>query len=277
MDARPGKTEHPLSNLLPALRRIAEEAGRATMCFYGATDATVKADGSPVTAADQASEDVILPALRSLTPDIPVISEEEAAAGVSPIVTGGRFWLVDPLDGTKEFIKQNGEFTINIALIDDHVPVLGVVHVPVTGETYAASGSRTATLSSHGGPARAIEARRPPAGGLTVVASRSHSDGETLDRFLDGLEIAERRPAGSSVKLCLVARGDADLYPRLGPTMEWDIAAGHAVLLGAGGRIETEDGAPLLYGKPDFRNPHFVALGAWDRSLAALKARSRDA
>ncbi|HLG88579.1 MAG TPA: 3'(2'),5'-bisphosphate nucleotidase CysQ [Alphaproteobacteria bacterium] len=263
---------HPLAGLLPELKRVAEEAGRATMRFYGAPEAVWKADGSPVTAADHASEKVILPALRALTPDIPVISEEEAAAGVSPEVRGSRFWLVDPLDGTKEFIKQNGEFTINIALVEDHVPTLGVVHVPVTGETYAAAGPGSATLSVGGAAAREIAVRKPPTAGLTIVASRSHGDGEAMDRFLDGLKVAERRPAGSSVKLCLVARGDADLYPRLGPTMEWDIAAGHAVLLGAGGRIETEAGEPLLYGKPDFRNPHFVAYGGWDKSVAETKA-----
>ena len=265
---------HPFAGLLPELKRVAEEAGRATMRFYGAPEAVWKADGSPVTAADHASEKVILPALRVLTPDIPVISEEEAAAGVSPEVRGSRFWLVDPLDGTKEFIKQNGEFTINIALVEDHVPTLGVVHVPVTGETYAAAGPASATLSVNGEAARSIAVRKPPAQGLTIVASRSHGDSEAMDRFLDGLAVAEKRPAGSSVKLCLVARGDADLYPRLGPTMEWDIAAGHAVLLGAGGRIETEAGGPLLYGKPDFRNPHFVAYGGWEKSVAEAKAAS---
>jgi 3'(2'), 5'-bisphosphate nucleotidase len=252
------------AHLLPELTRIAEEAGIETLRFYGAPEAVWKADGSPVTAADHAAEKVILPALRALTPDIPVISEEEAAAGVSPEVTGSRFWLVDPLDGTKEFIKQNGEFTVNIALIDHGVPVLGVVHVPVTGETYAAAGPGTATLSVKG-EARAIAVRQPPAEGITVVASRSHGSGEELDQFLDGLTVADRRSAGSSVKLCLVARGEADLYPRLGTTMEWDIAAGHAVLSGAGGRIETVDGQPFRYGKPEFRNPHFVAWGDWRR------------
>ncbi len=254
-----------LSDLLIKLRPVAEEAGRETMRFYGAPEATWKADGSPVTAADTAAEAVILPALRALTPDIPVISEEEAAAGTSPEVKGKKFWLVDPLDGTKEFIKQNGEFTVNIALIDDGLPVLGIVHSPVTGDTYLAAGPGTASLALAGGEAKPIAVRQPPAEGLTVVASRSHGAGPELDAFLAGLKVAEQRSAGSSVKLCLVARGDADVYPRLGTTMEWDIAAGHAVLLGAGGRIETVDGAPFLYGKPEFRNPHFVAYGDWSR------------
>jgi 3'(2'), 5'-bisphosphate nucleotidase len=252
------------AKLLPELKRVAELAGRETMRFYGAPEAEWKADGSPVTAADHAAEAAILPVIRALTPDIPVISEEEAAAGVSPEIRGSRFWLVDPLDGTKEFIKQNGEFTVNIALIEDGLPVLGVVHSPVTGDTYAAAGPGSATLTSRGFE-KPIAVRKPPAEGLTVVASRSHGGGPELEAFLAGLSIAELRSAGSSVKLCLVARGDADLYPRLGTTMEWDIAAGHAILLGAGGRVETVDGGPFRYGKPDFRNPHFVAYGDWRR------------
>ena len=253
-----------LNDLLAKLRPIIEEAGRETMRFYDAPEATWKEDGSPVTAADTAAEAIILPALRALTPDIPVISEEEAAAGLSPELRHGRFWLVDPLDGTKEFIKKNGEFTVNIALIDDGVPVLGLVHSPVTGDTYMAAGAGTAQLAAAGGEPKRISARKPPAEGLTVVASRSHGGGPELDAFLAKFKINELRSAGSSVKLCLVARGEADIYPRLGTTMEWDIAAGHAVLLGAGGRIETEAGEPFLYGKPDFRNPHFIAFGAWD-------------
>jgi len=250
---------------MPQLRLLAEQAGAATLEFYGKGEVGAKADGSPVTAADHAAERIILPVLRALTPDIPVISEEEAAAGLSPDVKGSQFWLVDPLDGTKEFIKQNGEFTVNIALVRDGAPVLGIVHVPVTGETYAAAGLGTVTLSVHGGAARPIAARKPPAAGLTVVASRSHGDAPGMDAFLAAYNVAEKRNAGSSVKFCLIARGDADLYPRLAPTMEWDTAAGHAVLLGAGGRVETEDGQPLVYAKPGFRNPHFIAYGDWSK------------
>ena len=139
------------------------------------------------------------------------------------------------------------------------------MHSPVTGDTYTAAGPGTAKLAAAGGEAKPITVRQPPAEGLTVVASRSHGSGPELDAFLFGLTVNELRSAGSSVKLCLVARGEADIYPRLGTTMEWDIAAGHAVLLGAGGRVETVDGAPFLYGKPEFRNPHFVAYGDWSR------------
>ena len=249
---------------LPALLRavipIAEDAGRATLTFYGSTDSTAKTDGSPVTAADQAAEDIILPRLRALTPDIPVVSEEEASKGLTPDVTGERFWLVDPLDGTKEFISGNGEFTVNIALIERGAPILGVVVIPARAQTFAGAGVGTATLTdAHG--TRAIATRDIPADGLTVVGSRSHGDATAMDAFLAGRTVATFRAAGSSLKLCLIAAGEADLYPRLGTTMEWDIAAGHAVLAAAGGRVTTVDGAPFIYGKPEYRNPHFAASG----------------
>jgi 3'(2'), 5'-bisphosphate nucleotidase len=250
-----------LAALLHAVTPIAEEAGVATLRFYGNTESTAKADGSPVTAADQAAEDIILPRLRALTPDIPVVSEEEASKGLTPDVTGNRFWLVDPLDGTKEFISGNGEFTVNIALIENGVPVLGVVVVPARGQTFAGHRPGTATLKTPDGSS-AIAVRAAPPEGLTVVGSRSHGDASAMDAFLAGRTVASFRPAGSSLKLCLIAQGQADLYPRLGTTMEWDIAAGHAVLLAAGGRVETVEGKPFTYGKPDYRNPHFAAFGA---------------
>jgi 3'(2'), 5'-bisphosphate nucleotidase len=250
-----------LAALLAKVVPIAEAAGQATMQFYGNAAATAKADGSPVTAADQAAEDIILPQLRALTPGIPVVSEEEASKGLTPEVTGSRFWLVDPLDGTKEFISGNGEFTVNIALIENGVPVLGVVVVPARGETFAGAGAGTATLKDASGT-RAIAVRTAPEAGLTVVGSRSHGDAAAMDAFLAGRTVAEFRAAGSSLKLCLIARGEADLYPRLGTTMEWDIAAGHAVLAAAGGRVLTVEGAPFSYGKPAYRNPHFAAYGA---------------
>ncbi len=249
-----------LQALLAAVRPIAEEAGYATLRFYGVTNATTKADGSPVTAADQAAEDIILPALRALTPDIPVVSEEEASKGLSPQVTGNRFWLVDPLDGTKEFLSGNGEFTVNIALIDHGVPVLGVVVVPALGDIYAGAAPGTAVLEDKTGE-RCINVRPIPEDGLTVVGSRSHGDADAMQKFLGDRKVAEFRAAGSSLKLCLIARGEADLYPRLGTTMEWDIAAGHAVLRAAGGRVETLDGEDFGYGKPGYKNPHFVASG----------------
>ena len=247
-------------DLLDAIRPIAEAAGEATLKFYGSTASVTKADGSPVTLADQAAEDVILPRLRALTPDIPVVSEEEAAKGLTPDVTGNRFWLVDPLDGTKEFISGNGEFTVNIALIENGVPVLGVVVIPARKQTFAGAGLGTATLTDSDGT-RAISVRAAPDAGLTVVGSRSHGDASAMDAFLAGRKVVDFRPAGSSLKLCLIAAGEADLYPRLGTTMEWDIAAGHAVLAAAGGRVETVDGAPFTYGKAEYRNPHFAAYG----------------
>ena len=250
-----------LTGLLATLRPVAEAAGRTALAFYGdSAGLREKADGSPVTLADEAAEAVILPALRALTPDIPVVSEEEVAQGLGPSRVGARFWLVDPLDGTKEFISGNGEFTVNIALIADGVPVLGIVLAPALGQTYAGAEGR-ATLTDASGE-RQIVCRPVPAEGLTVVGSRSHGDAAAMEAFLQGRHVASFRAAGSSLKLCLIARGEADLYPRLGTTMEWDIAAGHAVLASAGGGVTTVDGGRFLYGKPDFRNPHFVAHGA---------------
>lgn len=246
--------------LLPALIDIVREAGAATLRFYGTAEAAAKADGSPVTAADEAAEAIILPRLRALTPDIPVVSEEEASKGLTPEVTGTSFWLVDPLDGTKEFLSGNGEFTVNIALIENGAPVLGVVGVPARGDIFAGSVPGHAVLLRNGAE-RPIAARAPAPDGLVVVGSRSHGDAAAMESFLAGRTVKEFRPAGSSLKLCLIAEGEADLYPRLGTTMEWDIAAGHAVLAAAGGTVTMLDGAPFTYGKPEYRNPHFVASG----------------
>lgn len=246
---------------------IARRAGESILAVY-ATDFAVrgKADASPVTEADERAEALIVPALQALAPGVPVVAEEAVAAGRVPAV-GRRFWLVDPLDGTKEFVSRNGEFTVNIALVEDGVPVLGVVLAPAlgaAGRLFAGAVGEGAWLeeAGAGGPRRAIAARVPPAEGLTVVSSRSHGDAAALDAFLAGRPVARSVTAGSSLKLCLLAAGEADCYPRLGRTMEWDIAAGHAVLAAAGGRVDTLDGAPLRYGKPGFENPHFVAWGA---------------
>jgi 3'(2'), 5'-bisphosphate nucleotidase len=250
------------ATLLPFVRTIAHEAGQVILRFYnGGIEVATKADGSPVTLADDAAEAVILPALHHLTPNIPVVSEEAAAAGHRPDISGGRFWLVDPLDGTKEFISRNGEFTVNIALIEQGVPVLGVVYAPATGDLYAAAGPGTAIHWAEGRHDNPISVRPRPADGLTVVASRSHGNGSTLDDFLAAYTVKDRVSCGSSLKFCTVASGKADLYPRFGPTSEWDTAAGHAVLIGAGGRVEQPDGSPLVYGKADILNPHFVAYG----------------
>lgn len=250
-----------LVELREALLPVVRSAGEAILAIYG-TDFAVgnKADASPVTAADERAEAVILPHLARLTPDIPVVAEEATAAGRTPQV-GARFWLVDPLDGTKEFVNRNGEFTVNIALIENGRPVLGVVLAPALDRLFAGSEGAGAFVEEKGAR-RSIACRKIPAEGLTVVASRSHGDAAALEQFLAGRKVASRTSAGSSLKLCLVAAGEADVYPRLGRTMEWDIAAGDAVLRAAGGRVTTLDGAPLGYGKPDFANPHFAAWGS---------------
>ena len=246
--------------LLARITAVAHEAGAVAMQVY-ASDFEVrgKADRSPVTEADDRAEAVILERLAALTPDIPVISEEQAAAGLAP-QAGERFWLVDPLDGTREFIQRNGEFTINIALIEAGAPTLGVVLAPALGRLFAGAVGWGAHTHDAGGQRR-ITCRSAPAEGVTVVASRSHGDADALESFLAEHKVAANTSAGSSLKFCLVAAGEADLYPRLGRTMEWDTAAGHAVLAAAGGRVTTLAGADLRYGKPGLDNPHFVARG----------------
>jgi 3'(2'), 5'-bisphosphate nucleotidase len=254
------------AELLASISHIARRAGDLILQVY-ATDfsASNKADASPVTEADQRAEAVILAGLAALAPGIPTVAEEAVAAGHVPDVSGGRFWLVDPLDGTKEFISRNGEFTVNIALIERGAPVLGVVLAPAiggpAGRLFAGGQGLGAWVEDAEGR-RQIRCRAVPQEGLTVVASRSHGDKSELDTFLAGRPVAQLRQAGSSLKLCVVAEGQADLYPRLGRTMEWDIAAGHAVLAAASGRVcRVSDGQLLTYGKPGFENPHFVASG----------------
>jgi len=250
----------PSVELLEPVIRLSYAAGAAIMTVYGSEfEIRDKADASPVTLADERAEALILDGLRGLTPELPIVAEEAAAAGEIPEV-GARFWLVDPLDGTKEFIGRNGEFTVNIALVEDGVPVLGVVYAPALGRLYAGVVEHGAFVEDTQGR-RPIHCRQVPPEGLTVVGSRSHGDADALASFLRGRKVASVASAGSSLKLCLVAAGDADLYPRLGRTMEWDIAAGHAVLSAAGGSVSGLDGEPLRYGKLGFDNPHFVAQG----------------
>ena len=240
----------------------ARRAGDAIMEIYAGDFAIRrKDDASPVTLADERAEKLILAALAAATPEIPVIAEEQTAAQGLPSAAEDLFWLVDPLDGTKEFISRNGEFTVNIGLIRSGVPILGMVHVPALGVTYAGAGPGTARRWRGTGVAEKIAARRAPADGLVVVHSRSHENNEKFAAFLVGKRVAEKRVCGSSVKFCLLAAGEADLYPRFGPTMEWDTAAGHAVLLAAGGSMTTLDGAPFFYSKEGLRNPGFIATG----------------
>ena len=250
--------------LAEPLADIAEAAGRVILEIYAGDFAVrEKADRSPVSDADERAEALILEALAGLAPGIPVVAEERAAAGEIPEVADRPFFLVDPLDGTREFVQRRGEFTVNIALIVDGVPVLGAVHIPVAGETYWVARPGAAPRAKArlvGGVSRSIAARRPPPDGLVAIASRSHRDRET-DALLADLGVTETLAAGSSLKFCRVAEGAADVYPRFGPTSEWDTAAGHAVLAAAGGRVTTLDGGPFLYGKPGFGNPGFIAWG----------------
>jgi 3'(2'), 5'-bisphosphate nucleotidase len=253
-----------VSDLLQAVEAIAHAAGRAIMDVY-ASDFTVmgKPDASPLTEADLRAEALITPALRALLPGAPVVAEEAHARGdcAAAVGQGGAaFWLVDPLDGTREFVARNGEFTVNIALVRGGEPVLGVVYAPALGRLYAGERGRGAWLDD-GGRRRAIHCRRAPAGGLTVATSRVHGDRAAIDELLQGQPVAQHLAAGSSLKFGLLASGLADVYPRYGRTMEWDTAAGQAVLEAAGGTVCDTAGQPLRYGKPGFENPHFIARG----------------
>jgi 3'(2'), 5'-bisphosphate nucleotidase len=247
---------------MPRLVALARQAGEAIMEIYATDFSTeMKADDSPVTAADLAAEAVIEAGLAVIAPDIPLVAEEAAAAGHLPDISGGRFWLVDPLDGTREFVSRNGEFTVNIGLIVDGAPVLGVVHAPALDLTFTGLSGAGATVARDGSPASSISVRPSPASGVTIVASRRHGDPEAIDKLLRGHPVADRKTAGSSLKFCLVAEGEADIYPRFGRTMEWDTAAGQAVLTAAGGHVTDEHGAPFTYGKQGFENPPFIAWG----------------
>ena len=255
----------PELDLLDRIIPIAREAGTIVMRIYG-TEFEVggKRDASPVTEADRHAEALILAALARIKPASRIVSEEASCAETIPAIEEERFWLVDPLDGTREFIDRNGEFTVNIALVERGMPVLGVVLAPASGRLFAGAADAGAFVEDKSGRRMTIACRRVPAAGLTVVSSRSHGDVDALDAYLAGRAVASRVTAGSSLKFCLVAGGEADLYPRFGRTMEWDTAAGHAILRAAGGRVTDLNGAELRYGKPDFANPHFVATGRQD-------------
>ncbi|MCY4467593.1 MAG: 3'(2'),5'-bisphosphate nucleotidase CysQ [Thiotrichales bacterium] len=249
------------ASLTASLREIAHRAGTEILAVYG-SDFTVldKADASPVTEADTRAERVILNGLAACAPDLAVVAEESVAAGHVPALDSRPFFLVDPLDGTREFIGRNGEFTVNIALVEDGSPTAAVVHLPALDETFWTAGDGVAWRARGGDGPERIACRRPGGDGLVVIASRSHRGAET-DVYLERFEIADIVSAGSSLKFCRIAEGAADLYPRLGRTMEWDIAAGHAIVEAAGGSVETIDGRRLVYGKPGFENPRFVVRG----------------
>jgi 3'(2'), 5'-bisphosphate nucleotidase len=248
------------ATLLTLAADLATRAGAAILQIRAAGfDVVRKADQSPVTEADRAAEEIIVAGLRAATPDIPVVAEEEVAAGRITAATT-LVWLVDPLDGTREFAAGRDQFAVNIGLVRDGRPVLGVVAIPASGELFSGIVGRGAWKRTAVGQA-AVSARTPPAAGLTVLASRHHGDTAMLDAFLAGRRVAEVLNFGSSVKFCRLAEGIADLYPRFGRTMEWDTAAPQAVLEAAGGTICTLTGEPLGYGKPGWENPYFVCTG----------------
>jgi 3'(2'), 5'-bisphosphate nucleotidase len=240
---------------------VSREAGAAILNIYSRDFQSVrKADRSPVTEADTAAEALIVEALARLAPGVPVVAEEQCASNGVPATAPDRFFLVDPLDGTKEFIARNGEFTVNIALIDKGRPVLGVVYLPAFDACYTGAAGVAERRIGDDGPER-ITTRFAPEDGLVMAISRSHADGEIARAKERGLNVSGTIIAGSSLKFCRLAEGAADLYPRFGTTMEWDTAAGQAVLEAAGGRVETVTGEPLRYGKAGFQNPHFIAYG----------------
>jgi 3'(2'),5'-bisphosphate nucleotidase len=247
---------------------IALEAGRAILDIYETGPRVrLKADRSPVSDADEKAEAIILCALEKLCPGLPVVAEEAVSRGSIPVI-GREFILVDPLDGTREFLSRNGEFTVNIALVRDGTPCCGAVYAPALDRLWVGATIARTVEAKPGGalpPAdcwRPIKVRSAPSDGLTALVSRSHCDAET-EAWLAELPVRTRREAGSSLKFCVLAEGEADVYPRFGPTMEWDIAAGHAVLMAAGGAIATVDGTLLRYGKiaQGFKNPGFIAFG----------------
>jgi len=251
--------------MLDQICSIAREAGSEILGIYhGPIAVEYKDDKSPLTEADRRSHQIICHRLRELTPDIPIISEEGEAETKLPS-SGGRFWLVDPVDGTKEFLKRTGDFTVNIALIEARRPILGVVYAPAKNLMYTAEIGRGAWKQNGDPKPLLLKTRVANPGHLAVVASKDHA-GPEVERLLKQLPQADLLSMGSSLKFCLVAEGRADLYPRFGPTMEWDTAAAQCVVEAAGGSVLTLQGDPFVYEKPDFRNQGFIAVG--DRSLS---------
>ncbi|KAA8606501.1 3'-5'-bisphosphate nucleotidase [Salipiger aestuarii] len=252
------------ATLATEMRRLALEAGDKIMEIYQSDDFEVKtkSDASPVTEADEAADALISVGLRDIFPDVPLVTEEQSDSHEQQVMT---FLIVDPLDGTKEFVKRRGDFTVNIALVEDGVPTRGVVYAPARGRMFYTD-SVGKSVEEKGpfdketpGETVPLAVSDADNSALMVVASKSHRD-EATDAYINKYSVADSTSAGSSLKFCLVATGEADLYPRLGRTMEWDTAAGHAVLNGAGGRVvRFDDHSPLAYGKPGFANPFFIA------------------
>jgi len=259
------------AELIEPIVALAREAGDAILEVY-ATDFDVqsKDDESPLTQADLASHRCIAAGLEVQTPELPVISEESGLAGFEERSSWPCYWLIDPLDGTKEFVNRNGEFTVNIALIEDGKPVFGVVHVPVQSKTYVGCKGHGAEIRVGDQAAEKIHVARDSAKPVRVVGSRSHR-GASLDAFIDNLGDCDLVPMGSSLKFCVVAEGGADVYPRLGPTSEWDTAAAQAVVEQAAGSVVTLDGKPMMYNQKEaMLNPHFMVIGPTDHDWLAL-------
>jgi 3'(2'), 5'-bisphosphate nucleotidase len=253
--------------LMEELTQIAARAAGTILDLAAtATEARSKADGSPVTAADEAAEAVICDGLARLAPDLPIISEERTARdGLVTVARSGSCFVVDPLDGTREFIAGRDEYTINIALLTDAVPMLGIICAPALGCCWRGLIGRGADRLPHGpggGAPIAIQSRKPPAAGLTVLVSRSHLDTQTR-AYVDAIAGAKLMASGSALKFCRLAEGAADLYPRLAPTRDWDVAAGHAILTAAGGSIRRPDGGDIAYFTPGLRIPQFIARGGF--------------
>jgi len=245
-------------------RRLSLEAGDKIMEIYGRDDfeVKVKSDDSPVTAADEAADAIISAGLRAAFPDVVLVTEEQSE---SHSAKADKFIIVDPLDGTKEFIHRRGDFTVNIAYVENGVPIRGVVYAPAKGRLFYTDASgqsveETGDLAKDGaGPSAPIFVSKPDNAALMIVASKSHRD-QATDDYINKYTVKDSKSAGSSLKFCLVATGEADIYPRVGRTMEWDTAAGHAVLAGAGGHVvRFDDHSPLTYGKQDYANPFFIA------------------
>ena len=248
--------------MLPHIEELALKAGMAIMKIYEKEiTPKYKNDFSPVTEADVIAENIIIAGLKTIAPEVPIIAEESFSSGHSPNINKNHFWLVDPLDGTHEFVEKNDEFTVNIGLIEDKRPICGVVHAPVLQKTYSGIVGVGAHYRFKAGQPKQINIRPAPKDGVTIVSSRRHGDKMRIETLLEGRRIKKMTTMGSSLKFCIVAEGNADLYPRFGRTMEWDTAAGQAVLEAAGGRVTTLNVAPFRYAKFGFENPHFIAWG----------------
>jgi 3'(2'), 5'-bisphosphate nucleotidase len=258
--------------LLARVADIARQAAQAILEIYGAgaIAASTKSDDSALTAADLRAHELILASLQQLTPDVPVLSEEASPPPFARRAQWPRHWLVDPLDGTREFLARNGQFTVNIALIEGHDPALGVVHVPERDVSYQGLPGVGAWRADPGAEPQPIRVSSRCHSPVRVAGSRSHR-GDSLAAFLGRIGPHELLSVGSALKFCLVAEGAADVYPRLGPTSEWDTAAGHAVVAGAGGTVQRLDGQPLRYNtRAELLNPYFVAYGPAERDWTAL-------